>query len=343
MNAHRRVMDCLGGFPTDRAPVFAVLGAYGGKLTGTTMSRLYRDAEAWVAGQKAVQDTFVLDMALATFDYSAIAEAFGGETAWSERQAPTMKRPGAASSAQALAMPLPDPDRTGALPSILSATRLMADLYRERVPLFAVVPGPCSLPSLILGMEAWMDTLLFEEDAAERVMDRSDEFFASWVGALQAAGADGIVVTEGMACAEMSPRALFEARMLPRLRTAFARSRGPLVFHHGGGRINHILDLLPGLPGLAGVVVSSKDDLAEARRLVGPKLPLIGNLDNLGFPSASASDIRARCRDCLRAAAGGPFVLSHSAADIPLESPPENIAAMLEASRAWASGDREGP
>ena len=115
------------------------------------------------------------------------------------------------------------------------------------------------------------------------------------------------------------------------------------MFHHGGGRINHILDLLPGLPGIAGVVVSSKDDLAEARRLAGHSLPLIGNLDNLGFPSRSAAEVRASCRDCLHAAAGGPFILSNSAADLPLESPPENIAAMLEASRAWAAGDRENP
>ena len=33
MNAYQRVMNTLQGLPTDRVPVFAVLGAYGGRLT----------------------------------------------------------------------------------------------------------------------------------------------------------------------------------------------------------------------------------------------------------------------------------------------------------------------
>jgi uroporphyrinogen decarboxylase len=156
MNAYERVLNTLQGRPVDRVPVFAVLGAYGGKLTHTDLRTIYSDAAAYVAGQQAVQETFGFDMLLATFDYSAIAEAFGSEVAWFTDQAPNMKRPAVNEAAAALALPLPDPQRTARLPVILEATRRLAEAYRERVPLFAAVPGPGALPTMVLGLEAWM-------------------------------------------------------------------------------------------------------------------------------------------------------------------------------------------
>ena len=250
-----------------------------------------------------------------------------------------MKRPGARQASAALALPLPDPQRTGRLPLILAAARQLADIYRERVPVFAVVPGPCGLPALVLGMDAWLETLLFDEAAARTLLDHTGTFFVAWANALLAAGVNGLVVAEGMASVEVVPRGLFAERLLPHLRATFERVRGPLVFHHAGGRIQHILDLLPGVAGLVGGVVSSKDDLAEARRRIGPDLLLLGNLDNLSFPAASADEIRERSLACLQAAApAGRYILANSAADIPLTTPPENVRAMVAASEAYAAG-----
>ncbi len=121
MNAYERVMNTLQGRPADRTPVFAVLGAYGGRLTRTGLRELYRDADAYVAGQEAVQQAFGFDMALAPFDFSAVAEAFGGEAAFFDDQPPNMKRPAAQDAAETLALPLPDPLRTGRLPFVLEA------------------------------------------------------------------------------------------------------------------------------------------------------------------------------------------------------------------------------
>lgn len=338
MNSYERVMNTLQGKPVDRVPVFAVLGAYGGKLTHKGLRTLYSDVDAYVAGQRAVQEALGLDLVLAPFDYSAIAEAFGGKVAWFADQPPNLKTPAVGSAAAALALPVPDPQRTARLPFIVESARRLTAAYRERVPVFAAVPGPIALPALILGLEAWLDTLLFDEAAASRLLEHTGEFFVTWANALLEAGVTALIVTEGMAAAEISPRSLFEDRMLPHLRAVFARVRGPLVFHHTGGRLAPILDLLPGLPGLAGVVVSSKDDLAEARQRLGPGLLLLGNLDNLSFPTASAGEIRERSLACLRAAApAGHFVLANSGGDIPLSTPLDNLRAMLDASEAWAA------
>lgn len=338
MNAFERVVNTLGGLPTDRIPVFAVLGAYGGKLTQTDLRTLYRDASAYVAGQRAVQETFGFDMAITAFDYGAVAEAFGGEVAWFVDQAPNMSQPGARDAAAALALPIPDPQHTARLPVILAAVRQLAATYREEVPVFSTVPGPAVLPTMVLGLEGWMETLLFDESSTRRILEWSGRFFVRWANALLAAGATAIVATESFASQEMFGRAQFAERFLPHVRAMFAEVCGPIVFHHGGGRIGHMLDLLPGLPNLVGVVVGSKDDLSAARQALGKHLALIGNLDNLCLPVSSAEEIRARSLACLRTAApAGKYILSHSAADVPLGTPSENLRAMIRASEEYAT------
>ena len=337
MTSLQRVMNTLQGLATDRVPVFMVLGAYGGKLSHTGMKQLYSDPLAYVGGQIAVQDVLGPDMVLAAFDSSAIAEAYGGEVAWSDLQAPNMKKPAADDVQKALALPTPDPRHTKRLPGILEATRLLCDHYRGQVPVFAVVPGPCALPALMMGLEGWLEAVLFDPEKAQRLLEKSAEFFLEWTDALFEAGVTALVVAESVASAEVSPRALFETQFLPHLRRVFPRVKGPWVFHHGGGRLNPVLDLLPGLPGLIGVAVSSHDDLTEARQLIGPRLLLIGNLDNLSLPSWTAEQTRTKSLECLsKAAPFGPFILSTSGADVPLGTPLENLKALLGASQSYA-------
>lgn len=338
MNSYQRVMATLMGQPVDRLPVFAVLGAYGAKLTGVDLRTLYSNADAYVAGQQAVQSRFGFDLVMTPFVYTAISEAFGGETAWSDNQAPNMRRPGIRSAAEALLLPLPDPEQTGLLPVVLDATRRLADIYKEQVPVIAVLPGPGIMPALIIGMEQWMETVLFDPELARKLLDHTAPFFVSWATALLAAGADCLVITEGMASAEIAPRALFAELFMPLLTATFAQISGPKVLHHTGGRINHNLDLLPGLAGLVGVAVSSKDDLAEARRLIGADLTLIGNLDNLTLPTLSAAEIYEMSLARLRTAGNsGHYIMCNSAADIPLATPAENLQAMLSAAAVFSA------
>ncbi len=339
MNAYQRLMGTLTGQPVDRVPVLAVLGAYGGKLTNTGLPTLYRDPAAWLAGQQAAQESFGFDLVMSPFDYSAIAEAFGGTVTWFDDQPPNMKRPAVDNAQAALKLPLPDPARSGRLPAILASTRMLATQYKETVPIIGVVPGPAILPSLVIGLGPWMETILFDQPTARELLEHTGPFFVAWCNALLQAGADCLVVTEGMAAAEIAPRSLFAELALPHLRSTFAQVQGPKVMHQTGGSINHTLDLLPGLAGLAAVAIGSKDDLAQARTLAGPDLNLIGNLDNLSFSSLSADELYHKAMACLRSAApAGHYILANAGADIALTTPPENLHALLAASSDYAAG-----
>ena len=338
MNAYQRVMNTLSGQPVDRLPVFAVLGAYGANLNGANLRTLFSDATTYVDGQKKLQAEFGFDLVLSAFDYSVIAEAFGGEVAWSINQVPNVRKPVARSAADALSLTLPDIHATARLPVMLEINRQLASLYKEQVPIISVLPGPCILPALLVGIEQWMEALLFDPPLAQKLLDHTAPFYVAWANALLQTGADCLVMTEGMASAEIAPRSLFAEQFLPYLRSILAQIQGPKVISSTGGNMNHVLDLLPGLEGLAGVIVGSKDNLTDARRLLGQELTVIGNLDNLTLPSASAEEVYAMCLSRLREAApGGHYILANAGADIPQATPPENLRVMRQATADYSA------
>lgn len=337
MNSFERVMNTIQGKPVDRVPVFAVLSAYGARLTKMPMRKLYSDLDTYVAGQKAIQDTFALDMVLSPFDYSILGESFGGTVAWFGDQPPNMKRFAANNVQEALALGIPDPFRCERIPFLLNSTKELHRLYGKNTPIFAVLPGPSSFPILTMGLEAWMNAILFESLDAHRLLARLEPFYIELTNALFAAGITALVVTEGMAAQEVMPRAMFQEFFLPYMTRVLGQVPGPVLFHHNGGRINHVLDLLPELPNLLGASVSSHDDLQEARKLLGPKRLLVGNLEGMDFPRSEPSQIFAQGLACLRTAVPeGPFILCNSSADIPLQADPATIHSMREASIAYA-------
>jgi uroporphyrinogen decarboxylase len=330
-------MNTFAGKPVDRLPVFAVLGAYGSHLASVDLRTLYSDAAAYVAGQQALQREFGFDLVLSAFDYSVLTEAFGGEVAWFADQVPNMRRPVARKAADALRLPLPDVQRTARLPMIVEINRRLADLYKGRVPIVSVLPGPCIFPALLMGIEQWMDAILFDPELAQRVMEHTAPFFVAWANALLEAGADCLAFTEGMATSSVAPRALFAEQCLPHLGRVFSQIHGPKIVSSTGGCMNHVLDLLPGLDGVAGVLAGSKDDLAEARRLLGPDMTIVGNLDNLTLPAVSAAEVHRLSLSCLRAAApSGRYILCNAGADIPQATPPANLRAMLQAAAEFS-------
>jgi uroporphyrinogen decarboxylase len=330
-------MNMLQGHPVDRTPVFAVLSAYGGRVANIDLRTLYNDVESYVTSQQMVQKTFGFDLVLPPFDYCAIAEAFGGEIVYFEDQPPNMKRPATIIPEKVLKIPLPSPWKTERLPMILEATRRLHDLFHGKVTLLAPVPGCCILPSLIMGLDAWMETLVFDAPLASDILQYTSQFFVAWANALIDAGVDGLIVPEGMATVEIATRELFLEQLLPHLRATLEMVQGPVIFHHTGGHIGHVLDLLPGLPNLVAVVIGPRDSLTEARRLLGPDVTLLGNLDNVRFHTMTPEEVHRQCMACLETAVpAGRYILSHSGPDIPFDTPPENLHAMIAASREYA-------
>ncbi len=338
MNSLERVMNTIQGKSVDRVPVFAVLSAYGARLAQLELPSIYQDAHCYLAAQKAALKAIPVDMAQAPFDYSVLAEAFGGKIKYFADQAPNLQRPAVRSWQELIKIPFPDFKSCGRLPVQLATIKLLAEEYAGEKPVFAGLPGPCALPVLTMGMDLWLNTLLFDPIGKKAVLEYCAEFLVAWAREMLAAGATGFIVTEAMAPAEITTREILTG-LMPHICATLEKINCPKVIHHSGGRINHVLDLFADISGVIGYAVGPADDLLEARQIIGPHSLLVGNIDNLSFPRSDSEKIYRQSCDILEKMAGkGPFILANSGADIPVITPIDNIAAMLRASEDMATG-----
>ena len=140
-----------------------------------------------------------------------------------------------------------------------------------------------------------------------------------------------------------SPR-VFRDAFLPWIKAEIdlVHEHGALYHYFDNGKITAILadigavgpDIISTLcPPPAGDV-----DLAAAKRLIGDKVCLLGNVDIISvIQQGTAVDVEAAVRSCIAAAAAqSGFILSTSSSVLP-GTPPENLAAFFNAARTYGS------
>ncbi|GAH62661.1 unnamed protein product, partial [marine sediment metagenome] len=103
---------------------------------------------------------------------------------------------------------------------------------------------------------------------------------------------------------------------------------------HICGRTSHIIELMA----QSGAAVLSIDqiDLLEAKEKVGDRVCIMGNVrPTETLLGGTPEDVRREARKCLedcRDSPGG-FILA-SGCEVPIESPPENVMALIETARS---------
>ena len=266
MNSMQRCRATVEGAPTDRRFAALTLSLYGARLTGRPLREHYTDPQAYVEGQIAVREIFQPDLLLSPFAFAMEAEAFGAEVRYHQKQPPAVCSPAIASAEQIAGLSAPDVDGDPRLGYVREAVRSLAGRYAEEVPIAATVVGPLDLPALILGIDTWLETLLFDKEAVSRMLDVSTCFFVRWANALLADGATMIVSSAVFSNPGVITRKILDESGIPALRQAFGRIDGPLLLHHGGAMLGPFLQPLAGLPNVIGFGLDHRDDPADARR-----------------------------------------------------------------------------
>jgi uroporphyrinogen decarboxylase len=340
MNSTERKMATLAGKPLDRRAVAPVLGLYGARLTGCPLDQYYTDPAAYARGQSAVREAFRPDVLCAPLAFAAIGAAFGGELVFLDTEAPNLRRPAVPSVEEWDLVVPPDPDIHPRLLYFRDAIRLMAAEHKNQVPIAMVIPIPADIPGVVMGLETWLETVLFDPAGARRVMDKVIPFYVRLVNGFFAAGATFVVMPCGFASPAIVTRDIVTTFTRPILAQVLAQLHGPVVLHNVGAPLLAHLDLLTGLPAVVAFIVDQRDDLARARRVVGPDIVLFGGLDCSNVGRMTAAEVKDRCQAILENRhRDARFVLGTSGPDIVWNTPPENIHAMRKAAESFGSID----
>lgn len=336
MNSMERIQATMAGKPLDRRAVAPVLGLYGARLTNCPLERYYTDPEAYLRGQTAVREMFQPDILHAPLAFASIGAAFGGELVHLDTMPPDLRTPAIQSMQQWNTLVPPDPDGHPQLLYFRDSIRLLAAQYGGEVPIVIMIPIPTDIPDLVMGLEGWLETVLFNPTAAQRVMDKIIPFYVRMINGFFAAGATFVVMPCGFASSAIATRKMVSLFTRPILVNVLAQLNGPVILQSMGAPMLDHLDLLTDLPSVAAFMVDQTDDLARARSVIGPDCTLFGGLDCTNIGRMTAREVEERCRAILQdRRQDARFVLGTSGPDVAWHTPPENILALRKAADSF--------
>lgn len=336
MNSMERIGAVLSGGTPDRRPFTLTLSLYGARLTGVSTIDYYADPELYAAGQRAVVDLCEPDIVFGPFALALEAESFGAVVERFRDAPPLVKKPAFKSAMDITTIRRPDPETDSRLRFLVDSVRAVVEDQHGARPVAVPIAAPCDLPALLLGMDQWLDTILFNPELATQWGLIATEHFEALAAAYFKAGANFLVAPVMMSNPAIMHPELADKTILPILRDAFGRLTGPIVFHHGGNPLSKSLDRVKDLPHVAGFAVDERDALTVSRRTLGAAPLLLGNLSGPHFSRRSPVDIAGRITRILRDRENDPnFILASSNADIPYDTDPDCIVAVRRTVEAF--------
>jgi uroporphyrinogen decarboxylase len=278
-------------------------------------------------------DRYALDTAILFSDILTIPDAMGLGLRFVEGEGPVFDRP--VRSLDAIkALPVPDPE--GELRYVMDAVRTIRGALGDRMPLIGFSGSPWTLATYMVEGRGGHDfaiikKLMLDEPAAlDAMLETLVQSVSGYLTAQHAAGADALMVFDTWG-GVLHPEAYVRFSLEPMRRIVQALARTcpdvPVILFtkNGGAHLEKMADT-----GCAALGVDWTTSLADARRRVGDRVALQGNLDPVTL-FARPERIREETARVLADYGHGPghvFNLGHG---ILQQTPPEHAAAMIEA------------
>lgn len=283
-------------------------------------------------------DRYPLDAAILFSDILTVPDAMGLGLYFAEGEGPRFERP-VRSEADVNALGVPDPETE--LGYVMDAVRLIRREINGRVPLIGFSGSPWTLATYMVegGSSkefAHTKAMMYDQPAVmHRLLDVLAQSVMAYLNAQVAAGAQALMIfdTWGGVLTPRDYRAFslhYMAQIVAGLTRESEGRRVPVIlFTKGGGQ--WLEDIA--VTGCDALGLDWTTDIAEARRRVGDKVALQGNMDP-GVLYASPDRIRQEVSEILAAFGPGEghvFNLGHG---IHPHILPDHAGAMIEAVHA---------
>lgn len=324
MNGLERIFSAVQGTRPDRQPFTLLLPLVGANLVKANTKDFYTNPALCFEGLSAAVELFDPDIVIGPFSIALEAAAFGSELVFLDKYAPNIRKP-----------VLPDISKIDSLlvpgfsePSLnfkLRANELIAAKYQGNKAIATAMASPADLPAVLMGIENWIDALLFHPAEVDKIMKKMVGFFVEAGNELLAKGTTFLVITVNFTTAPIVSEKIFNM-LLPYLHEAFQQIKGPLVVHHGGTKLTPNFDKYAALPNVAALVLGPTESFEKAREIAGNNIVLMGNANGPDYINLTPEQAAAGTLKILNnRKADKHFIFATSNADIPYDTPFEVI------------------
>ena len=326
MTPRERYLAVLRGDRPDILPRLPILMQFAAEHIGSHYDAFASDYRVLVEANLRCAEEFGLDQLSAISDPYRETAGFGAPIEFRRDGVPLCLKPPLEDDPDLAKLPRPDPLQAPRMHDRIQAVHSFRARAGDHYSIMGWVEGPAAEAADLRGVSNFFMDLLDNPDYACALMARCVKTAIDFGYAQIDAGADTIGI--GDAVASQVSAKTYESLILPfeQQLVAALHQRGVHVRLHICGNITHLLPRIATL----GVDIIDLDhwvDLAQARRVLGPRIVLAGNVDPVscvmqGSPEAIKAAV-ARCH----AAAGMPFMVA-AGCEIPASTPPANLHAL---------------
>jgi len=338
MTPKELVTSALAGLPVPRVPVGPLAVHFCARAAGYTLRQYTTSAQALADSVIRYYERFKPDAVWLSADTWVSAEAMGARVGATDDNQPFggLGEPLVRTAADIDRVPAPDVGTQGRYPLMLDAlSRVVGALGQDVFVVACFDQYPFSLAAALMGINEIMLKVSDDPPFVEALMHRCSDYAAAYARALSNAGAD--LLSGGDSPAGLLGPDLYRQLVLPAEKRLIASiksaTRKPVSLHICG-------DATPILPMMAGSGADALEldhavSIGEACRIVGPDTALWGNLDPIsvlarGTPE-SVHQKAVETLQAVKAAGHRRFVLS-SGCTLAVETPPENLDALMRSS-----------
>ncbi len=333
MNSTERVFSLLKFLETDHPPVIPELFGVAATLIGETPRNYVRSGEVMAKCQIEAQKMIGHDAVFAVTDLCVEPEAVGCGIVYPADNYPFVKEPVLQNPADFKKLSLPDPRKSGRMPEMLAAVRILKKKMGGRIPVVAGASGPMTIASRIMDIEKMLYMIVDEPDRFREILDYCAELCFIWMSALAAEGADILIMSDPTSSPSVLPAKVYRQFVEASVGSIFARLKQAFPEKFTWYSVAGPLQNNTAIISYAGADITTVDYVVpiEAAMEYSGITAINGNVKPILFLESNPDEIYAEARRLFKAARVRERFILGSGCEIPLYAAAENIKALVRA------------
>jgi uroporphyrinogen decarboxylase len=311
VTSYARVMSALEGKKPDRVPVVPFAREWCSAQAGIEFIEELESVEKHVYSQTYAASQFGYDSVWDMFACHSESEAMGSVLKIAKGYPPSVLTPAVEDYKRDLPkLKLFDPYQNKRLSTILEGTRRLKSRFNGEIPVIGYVQAPLRHVSMLRGSEKVMRDMFKEKENLRELCEIALSSLIVYVVAIVSAGADIVFVSDPASSGDAISKKQYEEWGAPytkRLVGLIKRSGVKTILHICGNTTDR-LELMVGT-GVDGLSLDGMVDFEEARKIVGPKFCLMGNVDTTLLAMGDSKAVEEKSKETLQKAGKDGYLL----------------------------------
>ena len=336
----QRLNSAINGETSDRIPIFCNLFDQGAQIMGLSLKEYYTKGEYVAEGQVKMREKYGYDNVWSLFFVGKEAELLGRtKVLYSDDGPPNLAEFPIKTYQDIENLEVPD-DLTDhpAFQETLNCLKLLKKEVGGQYPICSYLTGSTSLPTILMGIDRWMELLLVgPESIREELLAKCSLFYQKELEAHRQAGADCLLYSSPFGSTDMVSMKMFDNLIMPWMERDL-KEPGPdgVIYYCGSSPFNNVIDKVIERLGITNFYLSPLSDVAEGKDIIGKRGLTCGVINDIKMISWSTEQVKQEVKRIIEAGIAGSRFLFGTLV-MPLEIPEENIRAMMEAAVEYGS------